>query len=92
MEAPGPPEAKGPDRQRSAQEGDFVRACFLLLVATDSPTKILYLTDDVARMQFLGENGEKSRCYSASKLSLMNDSEISITEPPIASPEPKIRI
>jgi len=47
------PEARAPDRQRSAQEGDFVRACFLLLAATNSPTKILYLTNEIARLQFL---------------------------------------
>ena len=47
------PEAKGSNRQRPAQEGDFVRSCFLLLAATNSATKILYLTNDAARTQFL---------------------------------------
>ena len=47
------PETRAPDKQRSAQEGDFVRACFLLLVAINSPTKILYLTNEIARLQFL---------------------------------------
>jgi hypothetical protein len=46
-------EAKGPDKQRPTQESDFVRACFQLLAATNSPTKILYLTNEAARLQFL---------------------------------------
>ncbi len=47
------PELRDANKQRPDQEADFVRACFLLLAATDSTMKILFLTNEAARLQFV---------------------------------------